>query len=88
MDKWEILKVSIITLAIGILLDLAFGPAIDSAFESGLIIERTINGVTAPTKDFFDPIVLSVYLMIPKTIEIAGIVGIISSFLQLVKEFF
>ena len=89
MDKWEILKVSTIFLVIGIYLDLTvFGPLIDSAFESGLINEVTINGVTAPTKDFFDPIVLSVYLMIPKIIEIAGIVGIISSFLQLVKEFF
>lgn len=88
MDKWDILKGSIITLAIGILLELAFGPLIDSAFESGLIIERTINGVTAPTKDFFDPIVLSVYLMLPKIIEITGLFGIISSVVQLVKNFF
>jgi len=88
MDKWDILKGSIIILVIGILFDLAFGPLIDSAFESGLIIERTINGVTAPTKDFFDPIVLSVYLMIPKIIEIIGLFGIISSVVQLVKNFF
>ena len=64
-----------------------FGPLIDSAFESGLINEATINGVTAPTKYFFDPIVLRVYLMIPKIIEIAGIFGIISSFIQLGKKF-
>jgi len=87
MDKWDILKGSIITLAIGILLELAFGPYIDSAFESGLINEVTINGVTAPTKDFFDPIVLSLYRMIPKILEITGIIGIISIVIQLVKNF-
>lgn len=88
MNKWEILIGSTISLVIGIYLDLTvFGPLIDSAFESGLINEATINGVTASTKDFFDPIVLRVYLMIPKIIEIAGIFGIISSFIQLGKKF-
>ena len=92
MEKWEILIGSTIGstifLVIGIYLDLTvFGPLIDSAFESGLINEVTINGVTAPTKEIFDPIVLSVYLMIPKIIEIIGLFGIISSVVQLVKNF-
>lgn len=88
MDKWEILIGSTISLVLGIYLDLTvFGPLIDSAFESGLINEATINGVTTPTKDFFDPIVLGVYRTIPKILEITGIIGILSSVIQLVKNF-
>lgn len=77
-----------IILFIGIYLDLmVFGQLIDSAVESGLNIETTINGVTAPTKDFFDPLVLNSYTLMWRIFEISGVVGIIWSVVQFFKKF-
>lgn len=69
-----------------ILLDLmVFGPLIDSAFELGITMERNINGVTAPVKDFFDPIVLNLWNFVPHFIEICGMFGMIELGLQYFK---
>jgi len=59
-----------------IILDLMyFGPLIDSFVELGLNAETTINGVTAPTRDFFDPLTLNLYYIMWRIIDISGIFG-------------
>ncbi len=88
MDKLERLIEYGIILFLGIFLDLMFfGPLIDSAVELGLNIETTINGVTAPTKDFFDPLVLNLYKLMWRLLEIIGWFVIIWSIIQYFKKF-
>ncbi len=88
MDKWERLIKYTIILLLGIFLDLmVFGPLIQSAFESGLSNVITINGVTAPTKDFFDPLVLGLYQLMFHIIDITGLFGIIFGVIHYVKKF-
>ena len=88
MDKLERLIEYGIILFLGIFLDLMFfGPLIDSAVELGLNIETTYNGVTAPTKDFFDPLVLNLYKLMWRLVEIIGWFVIIWSVIQYFKKF-
>ena len=78
MDNWEGLIKYALILFLAIILDLiVFGPIIEYFFELGLNIERTVGGVTAPTKDFFDPIVLNLYKLMFHIIDIGGWYGII-----------
>lgn len=88
MAKLEQLMKYGILLFSSIILDLMFfGPLIDSVVELGLNIETTINGVTAPAKDFMDPLVLNSYKLMWHLLDIFGWFGIIWGVSQYIKTF-
>ena len=72
MDSWENLMKYGSILFFTILLDLIFGPIIEIFVEFGLNIEMTVGGVTAPTKDFLDPVTLIMYELMWHIIDIGG----------------
>ena len=87
MDKVKMLIEGGVILLFCIYLDLMyFGPLINSAVELGLNVETTINGVTAPTRDFFDPLTLNLYYLMWHIIDISGIFSMIELVLNYFKR--
>ncbi|MFX1297142.1 MAG: hypothetical protein ACFFD2_20100 [Promethearchaeota archaeon] len=87
MDRLGELIPYIFILIISVYLDFfVFDPIIQDVVELGLNNELTVNGVTAPAKEFMDPTILSLYNLMWYLISLAGIFGTISGIYYFIKK--
>jgi len=88
MVNWDGLVKYLILFGFSLYLDIyIFGPLIQNALEGGLNAPITVNGVTAPARQFMDPFHTVLIILMFHIIDIAGISGALSGAFYTIKKF-